>query len=118
MKLHINSNFSKKQCNYPYSEQSDEIVTVPDQAMTIQQIMDRAKQGIEPEVVQLGYNPVDHIDEINENFRASYQLHDIDRVNQKLNDLKTFFNDLEVEQREVPESPSETLKTSEEGEKE
>lgn len=61
--------------------------TVPGEAMTIQQIMDRAMAGTPPEQSDAQYFDVDDVSQVDEFFSTGLDLTDIDRLNARATEL-------------------------------
>lgn len=80
-KVKINSNFYKVvEPNKRYEEGDPTIVTEPNMAMTVKEIMEKAMKGIEPDRRNVHYMEVKDVDEVNEFYNAHFELEDIEAL--------------------------------------
>jgi hypothetical protein len=83
---------AKREPEKMYEVIEGESKTIPNDAMTIQEIMERAMKGQEPEYKQVSYNPVSHMDEITSLFGPSFDLSDLDVIRSRAEELAIAVN--------------------------
>ena len=91
--------FKALKSRYKWETSSPEIITIPDQTLTIPQIMDRFRKGIPVETRQTYYSD----DPIN------YQSLDLAELSQMSEENKQYMSDLQEELKNASEAKKATL---------
>lgn len=99
-KLHIRNHYDKGKTTIETEINDGEIITIDNQAMTIQEIMERAKGGIEPEKRNVQYREVNNINEIDENYAPMQDLTQIDINRKRVVELQ---NKIQEQERQIKE---------------